>query len=460
MGSSDLISNLPDEILGKVLSFLYSYRVAVSTSVLSKRWRNLYLLIDGLYLNDAQGDPQHFCDFVEDTLELLSDSTTLKSFSLYCAFTHDSSEMGQCIDTVLERGFLELNLLFEDTHCLDVESFTSNTLVKLSLCDFYLEFELPPGGVFFPKLKKLSLVQVEFTSHEIYNAFISGCPVLEEFFLHNHDDYINFPAWNGTVESLSIKRLTISYHWPHYPKGHKGFCLFDTPSLVYLDYSSYAAEGYEVKLGSLVEATLDIHSWERLPDDYYYYEDGDTVDNVGDVTNLVAGISNVKTLHLSADSLEVFHSCCKSIPVFPNLVTLSFESDKERGWQAVPLLLNNSPNLETLVIKGLVHEVTEKCGDACSCIPKRDKRKRKRTKTEKGVCCLSTCQVKVLNISGYQGSCGELKQMRHFLGNLKCLETVKVDVEVDQGKDAKRYMRITNALMKLPRVSSNCQIHV
>ncbi|EFH61195.1 hypothetical protein ARALYDRAFT_478663, partial [Arabidopsis lyrata subsp. lyrata] len=75
-----------------------------------------------------------------------------------------------------------------------------------------------------------------------------------------------------------------------------------------LDYSSYAAEDYQVNLGSLVE------------------------DIVGDVTNLVAGMSNVKTLHLSADSLEVFHSCCKSIPLFPNLVTLSFESDKERGW--------------------------------------------------------------------------------------------------------------------------------
>jgi len=53
-----------------------------------------------------------------------------------------------------------------------------------------------------------------------------------------------------------IKRLTSSYHWPRYPNGHKGFRLFDTPSLVYLDYSGYPAEDYEVDLGSLVEATL------------------------------------------------------------------------------------------------------------------------------------------------------------------------------------------------------------
>lgn len=104
-----------------------------------------------------------------------------------------------------------------------------------------------------------------------------------------------------------------------------------------------------------------------------------------------------------------------------------------------------------------MHEVTEKCGDACACIPKRDKKKKK--KNEEGVCCLSTCQVKVLNISGYHGTKRELKQMSHFLGNLKCLETVKVGLEVNQDKDVnKRYLRITNALMKLPRVSSNCHI--
>lgn len=92
--------------------------------------------------------------------------------------------------------------------------------------------------------------------------------------------------------------------------------------------------------------------------------DSDGEDSLPDVANLVEGISNVKTLHLSPYFLEVFDICCKSMPVFHKLLTLSFESDKERGWQVVPLLLKNSPNLETLVIKGLVHQVTDKCGDA------------------------------------------------------------------------------------------------
>ncbi|CAN6833649.1 unnamed protein product [Brassica oleracea var. botrytis] len=147
-------------------------------------------------------------------------------------------------------------------------------------------------------------------------------------------------------------------------------------------------------------------------------------------------------------NLQVFHLYCKSMPVFHKLLTLSFESDKERGWQVVPLLLNNSPNLETLVIKGLVHRVTDRCGDACVCVAK-----------EEEVCCLSTCQVKVLKVSGYRGTRRELNQMKHFLGNLKCLETVKVGVEVENHREDKNvnknYQRITNALTKLPIASSN-----
>ncbi|CAH8253160.1 unnamed protein product [Arabidopsis lyrata] len=197
------------------------------------------------------------------------------------------------------------------------------------------------------------------------------------------------------------------------------------------------------------EARLNLQPWEQLIDsdddtddegDFYSYDPNwEAVSK--DATGLVAMISNVKTLHLSSESLEVFHSLCKAMPAFQNLLTLSFESDKERGWQVVPLLLKSSPNLETLVIKGLVHKVTNK---------------------KKGECCLSTCQVKVLNISGYRGTCREQKQMSHFLANLKCLETVKVGVEVDHREDNdanNTYLRITNALMKLPRVSSNCRIH-
>ncbi|CAN6891490.1 unnamed protein product [Brassica oleracea var. botrytis] len=63
----------------------------------------------------------------------------------------------------------------------------------------------------------------------------------------------------------------------------------------------------------------------------------------------------------------------------------------------MPHLLESCPNLHVLVFKGLVHRVTNRCGDACPCSPEDHKNKKRRmVKDEEEICCLSTCHVKVL----------------------------------------------------------------
>jgi len=164
------------------------------------------------------------------------------------------------------------------------------------------------------------------------------------------------------------------------------------------------------------------------------------------------------------------------MPVFKNLLNLSIESNKKKGWQVMPLLLKSCPNLHTLVFmvilrfrllllllvytfsrlvfwcffQGLVHRVTDKCGDACACTPN-NKHKKKKKKKSKVISCLWTCQVKVLEIVEYGGSFQELKQMRHFLGNLESLETVRVG-----GIDADNTIFLRANLLSLPIVSSYC----
>ncbi|CAN6979386.1 unnamed protein product [Brassica oleracea var. botrytis] len=504
MRCRDLISSMPDEVLGKILSLLPT-RLAASTAVLSKRWRNLLSLVDTLDFSDEIGNPEGFSGFVDTTLDLLSNSHSIvKSFSLSCK--HENSRVDSWIRTVLESGFLELHLKIVSMQSIESQLFTSNTLVQLTLYGgFCFDGTLTPprGGVFFPNLKTLNLVSVWFWDDNMFEFLISGCPLLDVLLLHyGASDGLGLSSSIG-VSNPSLKRLTVSYHFLA-PDVE----LFRTPSLVYFDYSGYATRQYRVDFSSLVEARLDLRSCREEPvvvvkedgevdvndDGSAFGEDDDDIedieaildlessdeqvsdeddndsgsgsgeddddDDVPDVTDLVAGISNVKTLRLSSYSLEVFYLYCKSMPVFQNLVTLSFESDKERGWQVLPLLLNNSPNLETLAIKGLVHKVTDRCGDACVCIAK----KRKKKMEEEEVCCLSACQVKVLNISGYGGTRRELKQMRHFLGNLKSLVTVKVGVKAKNHEEDdnfnNNYQRITSALTKLPIASSsNCQVY-
>ncbi|CAN6921800.1 unnamed protein product, partial [Brassica oleracea] len=278
------------------------------------------------------------------------------------------------------------------------------------------------------------------------------------------------------VEHASIKRLVIVTPLPddtdynlssYYFESSRQTVRFHVPGLVCLDYSSFVFKKYQVEdLDSLVEARLSLKLWWPIShfdydDDYYYDHNGSFYLGYprppiyGDVTCLVTAIRNITTLQLSPDSLVVFHFCCKSMPVFNNLLKLSIESNKQQGWQVMPLLLKSCPILHTLIFKGLVHRVTNRCGDACN--PQNPNQKKEESmEKKKEVSCLQTCGVKVLEMSDYGGCFQELEQMRHFLGNLECLETVKVGVVPEnEGRNAE-FVRVD--VMTLPKLSSKCTI--
>lgn len=124
-----------------------------------------------------------------------------------------------------------------------------------------------------------------------------------------------------------------------------------------------------------------------------------------DMWKLFHGIRNVHHLSLLPNTLEGLSMCSELMPVFNNLKSLTIWSDEDRGWQAVPAFLRNCPHLETLVIKGLVHHVTDKCGDVCDCISREDK----------GFS-LTRCPVKVVKIHGFQGTMKEVATIQHFFG--------------------------------------------
>ncbi|KAL0665625.1 hypothetical protein Bca4012_028329 [Brassica carinata] len=460
----DRISDLPDEILGKILS-LVPTKVAASTSVLSKRWRmsNLLVHVDTLSFDESMvvypneeavsGSSDRFLEFLDKTLRNCP-TKTIKKFSLSHRggrFTKSPAVYAWILSAMEEEESLLEQVRLECTRIevsLERKLLTSNTLVKLTLSR---EYCLEVDRVYFPALKSLSLLTVGGLDYNNYRRLIKGCPVLEELFITDIgadavDPYP--PCCTASVKSASIKRLVVSVDMPYGgPRNEHSFrdlhyqSYVKAPSLVYLDYSSHVFMNYRfLDLDSLLQVRLNLKLWDHHKPIY------------GDVTNLAAGITNITTLHLSPDSLEAFHFCCKSMPVFKNLLNLSIQSNKKKGWQVMPLLLNSCPNLHTLVFKGLVHRVTDKCGDACACTPyNKHKKKMKKKKKSKVISCLWTCPVKVLEIVEYGGSFQELKQMRHFLGNLECLETVRVG-----GIDADHTIFLRANLLSLPIVSSNC----
>ncbi|KAG2302306.1 hypothetical protein Bca52824_030957 [Brassica carinata] len=412
------------------------------------------------------------------TLALLNNnSPAIKTFSL-CrvvmtkSYKDESASVNRWIWTAMEKGLLELHLYAPNPRTyvsIEPRLLRSTTLVKLTISGHYeiRRFQ----RVFFPALRSLSLITA--LSHFCYHLIISACPVLEELTIRDGE----FPDMRKTtggadVIHASIKRLVIVTPLPDvtdyyvsadYFESARSTVRFQAPSLVYLDYSSFVFKEYEVDdLDSLVEARLSLKLWMSTShfdyDDDYFYDhcgylcpaDDPRPHIFGDVTCLVAAIRNITTLHLSPDSLEI---------TFPHHCAFSF---------CYHLIISACPVLEELTIRdgefpdmrkttggadGLVHRVTNRCGDACACNPQNLNQKKKKNKK---VNCLQTCRVKLLEISDYGDCFQELEQMRHFLGNLECLETVKVGLHPDNKGTNAEFVRAN--VMTLPKLSSKCTI--
>uniref|UniRef100_A0A1J3INW5 Putative F-box protein n=1 Tax=Noccaea caerulescens TaxID=107243 RepID=A0A1J3INW5_NOCCA len=78
----------------------------------------------------------------------------------------------------------------------------------------------------------------------------------------------------------------------------------------------------------------------REPDNDYWFDEEDAL-GYSNVWKLFHGIQKVPHLDLFPDTLEVL-SLCESMRVFNNLKSLYIKSNKDQGWQAMPVLLRNS----------------------------------------------------------------------------------------------------------------------
>ncbi|CAH8269097.1 unnamed protein product [Arabidopsis lyrata] len=421
----DLFSSLPDDLLCHILSFL-STKEAALTSVLSKRWRYLIAFVpylefdDSVFLQSGEGKRekegilQSFMDFVDRVLALQGDSPIVK-FSLKCKTGVDSDHVDRWICNVLARGVSDLDLFidFRDLYCLPHEVGVSRTLIELRVgsdSDLYWWQK----DLCLPMLKTLVLDSCGLCTGQ-FQILLLACPALEELDMTN----TRWRDSNVTVSSPILKELTIDLHGCHRLVNLKSLS-FDAPSLVYFYYCDSLAEDYpQVNLKNLVEAQIHLLLTQGQIEQARALNNEMLVDDVfpglGNAWKLITGLKNVQQLYLSPDTLEVLSRCCEAMPVFNNLKLLSIWSDMNRGWQAMPVLLRNCPHLETLIIEGLLHYVTDKCGDVCDCISRGHK-----------VHPLTSCPVKKLQIYEFRGTIRELEMIKHFLEVFPCLKEMEI----------------------------------
>ncbi|CAK9138055.1 unnamed protein product [Ilex paraguariensis] len=265
--TEDRFSNLPNCLIGHILSFLPT-KYAVRTSVLSTKWKKMWTLISNLDFDDqlltlhpptnnSDQCKASFMKFVYRVLLLLETSNVNKFRIRSCANFDVSYDVNSWVSASLSRSVREI--------------------------DLYLY--IPLKG--FDSSKRL----------------FSGCPKLEDLALRGCQ-WQNMSVLD--ISAPALNRLTIidcETNTTSYTEFYEYRIELNTPSLLYLNYVDYVVGGYAMgKLNSLAQANIGFATSIDSFEEYYeiYYKS---------TTELAQRIANVHTLHLSNESIQGLLHC-------------------------------------------------------------------------------------------------------------------------------------------------------
>ncbi|EYU30161.1 hypothetical protein MIMGU_mgv1a020306mg, partial [Erythranthe guttata] len=185
----DKISELPEEILQRILYFL-SQKEAIRTSVLSKSWRNIWCTRPNLDFSDDtfKGNKQQFLSVVDTTLRRYCDQRLrVDEFSLHIllrVLDHESvSLLEKWIRALAVMGVKKLRLSNSWERISGVVDLPSVVFEAESLQDLRVEgFILGRMGieriVLFKHLTSLCLKRV-YIEDDVFETIISNCPSIE-----------------------------------------------------------------------------------------------------------------------------------------------------------------------------------------------------------------------------------------------------------------------------------------
>ncbi|KAK6143909.1 hypothetical protein DH2020_024257 [Rehmannia glutinosa] len=202
----DRLSELPDSILIRILSFLPT-KLSVATTILGRRWRFLWAHVPNFDFDGETHSPESTMNF-SDTINrvmLLSKVQTINTFRLYCSDKCRECEIETWLAAAIARNVQKFDLYIRChdgffaglPRCV----FTCKTLVDLRLHGCDLGFICCGLIISLPSLRKLQFSSVQFgCSDEALPRLFSGCPVLEELIIDGIVDRLPYcfaANWNS-----------------------------------------------------------------------------------------------------------------------------------------------------------------------------------------------------------------------------------------------------------------------
>ncbi|XP_023757468.1 F-box/LRR-repeat protein At3g58900 [Lactuca sativa] len=292
----DMFSKLPEPILHLILSHLQGTEEVIRTSILSRRWRNLWTSVPSIdidysrRLNPYQGfKKNNFEEFVSRVLE--NNSLDLDSFRLSCANYCNMSIVKQWIDAAVKRNVKVLDLMFcigdeYDEIELPNSLMTCDSLEVLRLYLFGRCLHLPYRCKGFSRLRVIELNDMMLFDGGLVTDLLKKCPLLED---------------------LKLKKLVFGEKMEMVDGDFHSSIQISCPKLVFLELTSYLGKfNFTSKgLNSLKKAVINLNG--SLPELMRR-----------NICELFAGISHVESLSLNPFTILK----CIDAASLPNLKTV------------------------------------------------------------------------------------------------------------------------------------------
>ncbi|XVE97549.1 hypothetical protein REPUB_Repub03eG0028900 [Reevesia pubescens] len=323
----DRISQLHEDVLSQILSCL-DLKDAVKTSVLSKRWVNVWTLMHCFHLNNQSCLRYYSSSSVLSPKEQMKQNTSftnfvdrilighknnilpVTSFSLHAYFYRKaSSNLSKWIAAAVSPNLENFDLYFsidpgywQSIRMPPTLFINCQKLVTLKLgCEYpssVIRLDNIPTTICLSSLKNLHLSKILFVHENSLTKLLSGCPILEKLCM-----FEILSTHTIIVCSSSLKILMLNFCYGPYDRNYGIHYVVETPKLEYFDFKPQSLFGITMKAApSLVEAIVDIHKPKAVLD---IFNPSKFVDRDRSMIHeLFKAISHVQKLELSTNQIR------------------------------------------------------------------------------------------------------------------------------------------------------------
>ncbi|CAA7062520.1 unnamed protein product [Microthlaspi erraticum] len=345
------LSELPDDLILIIFSFLPMFKETTATHLISKCWEETWELEPDVMLDDDDESYESFMSFVYGSL-LSNDAQILERLHLKLGREDSASHINLLVKNAVIRSVRKLRIHMSG-QTLKLPSCLSSCVTLKSLILREVRIELIPPWFRLPSLKSLHLLSVTFWGNPA--SLLQICPGLEYLVLHQTQVFgTSLPALSTyrTLKSLTLREVSINDvpSWLRFP------------SLKVLHLLSVEFPGYKSN-ASLLEFCPVARLIRICP----VLED--LVVNRTEFSSKVPALSTWRTLK----TLILREVCIQEVsPWFrlPTLKSLQLLWVKSSDDEAVASLLQSCPVLESLVVdQEFNNNVTFKVLPPWFCLP-------------------------------------------------------------------------------------------